>query len=344
MAPSMPHKIDVHSHYLPPAYRKACQENGHANPDGMPHLPEWSPEAHLELMDKCGISKSVLSISSPGTHLVPGNNEFAAKVSRECNAYAADLKKSQPDRFGYFASLPLPDVETSLKEIRLASDEGCDGFVVLTNGHGLYLGDKTYDAIFDELNRRHATIFIHPTTPTCPCSPGALAQGERPQKATPFAGTYPNPMLEFLFDTARAVTHLFMSGTMKRCPNLQVILPHLAGTLPPLLSRWTGFSGLVPGPWESMSEDEVKEILVKQMWFDLAGFPFPGQIKGLMQGLGVPHGRILYGSDFPFTKAEGVGHLLGIMDQGVREMFSEDEVEDLYYRNAERMLGYPKGK
>jgi hypothetical protein len=32
-------KIDVHSHFLPPFYRKACLEKGHGMPDGMPALP-----------------------------------------------------------------------------------------------------------------------------------------------------------------------------------------------------------------------------------------------------------------------------------------------------------------
>jgi len=338
----MPHKIDVHTHFLPPEYRKACLENGHANPDGMPYLPEWSPEAHLELMDKHGITKSILSVSTPGTHLVAGNSELAAKVTRDCNTYAAGLKKKMPDRFGYWASLPLPEVDLCLKEIEQASREGCDGFVLLTNGHGIYLGDKTFDPIFEELNRRHATILIHPTTPTCPCSPQALAQGQQPVKATPFAGLYPNPMLEFLFDTARVVTHLFMSGTMRRSPNIQVILPHLGGAFPPLLSRWTGYSGLVPGPYESTPEEEVRDTFRRQMWFDLAGFPFPGQIRGLMEGVGVPHGRLLFGSDYPYTKANGVDHLVGLMDMGVKDLFSDEEIEDLYYKNAERMLSYAK--
>lgn len=342
MSSPMPHKIDVHSHYLPPAYQQACRENGHANPDGMPYLPDWSPEQHIQLMDKLNISKSIISISSPGTHLVPGNNSLAAKVTRECNSYAADLKKKMPDRFGYFASLPIPDVETCLREIAQSAQEGCDGYVFLTNGHGHYLGDNTFDPIFAELNSRHATIFIHPTTPTCPCSPQALAQGQQPTKATPFAGKYPNPMLEFFFDTARVVTNLFLSGTMKRCPNIKVILPHLGGAMPPLLSRWTGFSTLVPGLGEAMPEHEVREVLQKQIWFDMAGFPFPGQIRGLMEGSGVPHSRLLYGSDFPFTKPEGVEFLLGKMDEGVREMFSPEEIERMYHGNAERLLSMSK--
>lgn len=338
MASQMPHKIDVHSHYLPPFYQEACRANGHANPDGMPYLPDWSEEEHLALMDKLSISKSILSVSSPGCHLVPGNDELARSLARKCNGYAADLKKRLPDRFGFFASLPLPDVEGCLAEIPRAVEEGCDGFVLLTNAHGHYLGDKELDPVFEELNRLKATVFLHPTTPLCPCSPEAVAAGETPVKATPFAGRFPNPMLEFFFDTARVVTNLFLGGTMKSCPGIKFILPHLGGAFPPLLSRWTGFSGLVPGPWTGVSDEEVKEAFEKQIWFDMAGFVIPSQIKGLIHGVGVDHSRLLYGSDFPFTRSNGVELLMDQMDAGVREMFSEEQVEDLYYGNAEKML------
>lgn len=295
-------------------------------------------------MDKHGISKSILSVSTPGTHLVAGDNELAAKVTREVNSYAAELKQRMPDRFGYFASLPIPDVETCLKEIKLSAEEDCDGYVVETNGHGHYLGDQLLDPIFDELNRRQAVLFIHPTTPKCPCTPQAIAQGSQPMQATPFGSKYPNPMLEFFFDTARVVTNLFMSGTIKRCSDIKIILPHLGGAFPPLLSRWTGFSTLVPGDWVAQPEDQVREAFNKQIWFDLAGFPFPGQIKGLVEGVGVSHSRIMYGSDFPFTRPNGVEMLLGQMDKGMTEMFNSDQIEDMYHRNAERLFGMPSSK
>ena len=338
MTSPMPSKIDVHSHFLPPFYQDACRQNGHANPDGMPHLPGWSPEEHLELMDKTGVSKAMLSVSTPGIHLVSGNDQLARKLARDCNHYAADLKKRLPDRFGYFASLPLPDVEGCLAEIPQAIAEDCDGFVVMTNGHGHYLGDPRFDPIFDELNRRKALLFIHPTTPRCPCSPEAMANGQPAVMATPFSGRWPNPMLEFLFDTARVVSNLFLSGTMRRCPDLKIILPHLGGAFPPLLSRWTNFSSLVPGPWEGVPEEEVRAAFTKQIWFDMAGFPFPSQIRGLMEGVGVSHSRLMYGSDFPFTGPDGVQRLLQDMDQGVKGMFDEEQIKDLYHRNAERLL------
>ncbi|KAK5240524.1 hypothetical protein LTR40_013774, partial [Exophiala xenobiotica] len=91
-------------------------------------------------MKAVNITKSILSISSPGTVLVPGNNELTRKVTKYCNDYGADMKKQKPEQFGFFASLPLTDVEWCLKEIPRALDElDADGFVVMTNFGGSYL-------------------------------------------------------------------------------------------------------------------------------------------------------------------------------------------------------------
>ena len=287
-------------------------------------------------MDDIGISRSILSISTPGTHLVTGDNALAGKITRHCNSYAASLKRKHPDKFGFWASLPLPDIQTSLTEIETATNEGADGFCLLTNAHGHYLGDSIFDPIFEELNRRKAIVFIHPTTPCIACHSDSNGLSQ-PIKATPFEGRLPNPMLEFFFDTARAITNLFLLGTVKRYPDIKYIIPHAGGAMPPLLSRFTGFSTLIAGPWESSSEEEVREAFERQFWFDLAGFPFPGQIKGLL-AVGVGAQKLLYGSDYCFTKAEGVIMLARKMDEGVKGIFTEKEVEEIYYGNATKLL------
>ena len=46
--------VDVHAHYLPPAYREAALAAGHSQPDGVSALPEWDAGGHVELMDRLG--------------------------------------------------------------------------------------------------------------------------------------------------------------------------------------------------------------------------------------------------------------------------------------------------
>jgi predicted TIM-barrel fold metal-dependent hydrolase len=326
--PALQNKIDVHSHYVPEGYREACIENGHAHPDGMPGFPAWSEDMHLSMMDSLNIKKAYLSITSPGTHLVQGNDDLARRVTRNCNVAAANFKKSCPDRIGFFASTPLPDVAGTLEEIKAAfdkSDLNADGIVVETNHHGTYLGDKKFDTVMQALNEKKAVVFIHPTTP-------CLGTG---QAATPLPHI-PQPMLEFFFETARAVANLFISGTVSKYPHITYIISHCGGALPPLIRRMCGASPII-GLGDELSIKKVRAKLNQQFYFDTSGWPFPEQMQGLMQH--VSPERILYGTDFPWTPIGVVTQLSKDHDEFVPRAFpDQQDRERLCFENAQRLL------
>lgn len=336
---TLPPRIDVHSHFLPPDYSKALAENGHEKVDGMPEIPPWSPEAHLEMMETANVTKSILSISSPGTNIVAGNDDFGRKLTRHCNSYAADLKRKYPEKFGFWAALPLPDVDAALKEIDAAIEEGADGFGLMTNYHGFYLGSKELDPIFSKLDSIGATVFIHPTKPCC-CAPDKTSS---PSPAVPLGDQYPIPIFEFLMDTARAVINLFLSGTVTRFTNITFIIPHVGGCWPPLWTRFVMFSNVVPGNVPLDPEAAQKE-LDERFYFDLAGFAFDGkeggqgQLKALVDGYNVSHKRLLYGSDFPFTRTNFVKSFAERMKGGLECLFDEEKRKAVYEGNARHLL------
>jgi predicted TIM-barrel fold metal-dependent hydrolase len=345
MSHPFPQRIDVHSHFLPPFYCDALEAHGHSHPDGMPAIPSWSLKRHLEMMSTANVSKSILSVSSPGTHLVPGNDSLGRELTRKCNAYAAEIKKQHPDKFGVWAALPLPDVEASLGEIALAVEEGCDGFGLMTNYHGNYVGAAALDPVFEKLNEIGATVFIHPTKP-CTKLGNEVSSGQTVD-ALPLNNLYPIPVFEFFFDTARAVINLFSTGTVDRCPNMKFIIPHSGGALPPLMTRFIQFSSVVPGG-RVLDAATVRKQLDEQFYFDLAGFQFDGesggngQLKALVRGFDISHKRLLYGSDFPFTQTQYVKMFADRMKNGLKDLFCEEEREAIYHGNAVELL--EKGK
>jgi predicted TIM-barrel fold metal-dependent hydrolase len=316
---------------------KALASNGHTYPDGMPAIPEWSPERHLDMMSIANVSKSILSISSPGTNIVHGNLSLAQELTRECNAYAAKMKQDNPSKFGFWASLPLPDISAALEEIDTAWSENCDGFGLMTNYHGQYLGSPVFDRIFSRLNDLHATVFIHPTAP---CIHSSSAP---PVQASPFGTQYPIPIFEFFFDTARTVINLFSSGTVDRYPNIKFIIPHAGGALPPLLTRFIRFSNVVPGG-NVLDPATVRKQLDTQFYFDLAGFVFDGeeggvgQLKAFVEGFELSYERLMYGSDFPFTQTQFVKGFAERMKIGMEALFDEEERKAVYVGNAEKLL------
>jgi 6-methylsalicylate decarboxylase len=150
---------------------------------------------------------------------------------------------------------------------------------------------------------------------------------------------YPNPMFEFMFDSARAVINLFLSGTIARCPNITFIIPHAGGALPPLIERFTSFTAIIGGD-QNLTTEVVKDTFAKQFYFDLAGFPFPDQIWGLLRYIGTD--RLLYGSDFPYTPDGAVVKLAEVMTGEMRNIWSEEERKAILIGNARRLLGIGK--
>ena len=280
-------------------------------------------------MERCNISKSVLTISSPGTNLVPSNINLGRSLTRATNEFAAELKKRRPEQFGFFASLPCPDIEGCLSEITYAFDTlNCDGVKFLTNSHGTYLGDKVLDPVFEELNRRHATVFMHPTTP---CMQDGTA-------AVPVT-LFPRSTYEFFFDTCRAVINLFATGTVSRCPNVTFIVPHMGGAFPPLINRFSKVGPLLglPGIDPNLTPEFVKERLNNQFYFDTAGWPFTEQIKGLLEYVSVE--RMLYGSDFPWTPLAPAITLSEDHDKFLHSVFPDKEDQEKLCRgNAMKLL------
>jgi 6-methylsalicylate decarboxylase len=277
-------------------------------------------------MDKLGVSKSILSITSPGTHLKHTDHKLGCQVTRETNTEIAAICSKYPQRFGFFASLPLPDVEGSIAEIDYAYDKlGAHGVALMTNAHGVYLGDSSLDPVFAKLNERKAIVFMHPTT----CHASSNPTAEKP------LNQYPSPMLEFFFDTTRAVTNLLLSGTVQRYPNITFLVSHCGASLPPLIERFTNFAAVI-GQTGRLNSTQVKELFRTRFYFDLAGFPFPDLIHGFLKVADAS--RLLYGSDYPYTPAKNVEALGSIMDKGLREMFDEAKVKDIYSGHAKRLL------
>jgi 6-methylsalicylate decarboxylase len=312
------------------------------------------------MMRQNNITTSIVSISSPGVLLKPDDTALAITLARKVNAYTAELKKSYPGKFGFFATLPLPDVDASLKEIETAYDEGADGIIFMSNYAGEYPTESKFARIWEELERRQAKVFFHPTQPCIRCSETTVWSGnsdsskepaDRPiqetglhvQKSNPFLGTFPAPMMEFLFDTARVGATLFQFGIRERYPSLTFLLPHSGGTLPPLFSRIVGFGSVVQAPGfpkreTPLSEQDAVKMLNERFYFDLAGWSFPMQWRMLVDAVGVKHDRLLFGTDYAFTPAPKAANFVRVMEEGMSGWTAENR-EKALSRNAKALFG-----
>ncbi|WP_037148132.1 amidohydrolase family protein [Rhodococcoides fascians] len=272
-------RIDTHQHIIPPAYRRELDNRG-LTAGGWP-TPQWSKTDALALMDSSSIGTGILSVSSPGVHL--GSDADARNLAREVNSYTAELVKDRPDRFGHFASVPLPDIDGSLAEIAYAFDElAADGVVLMSNAHGKYLGDADLEPVWSELDARRAVVFVHPTMP-----PISMLNG------------MPSPLLDFPFDTTRTAVHMVANGVFRRHKNLRVILAHAGGFLPFAAYRFTGAAQFN----SEITPAEIYEDL-SRFHLDTALSSTPVSLPSLLAFANPAH--ITYGSDFPFAPSSAL--------------------------------------
>ncbi len=305
----MSRRIDTHHHVVPPEYATWLRSKGQLA-GGLP-IPDWSAEAATFLMDRNDVATSILSVSTPGTHL--GDGSDARFMARAVNDYAADVVKAHPGRFGFFATLPLPDVDGALNELAYAFDVLCaDGVVLLANHGGIYLGDTRFDPVFDELQQRKAVVFVHPS----------ILPGLEPIDGIP---TF---VADFLLDTTRAAINLARSGTVERCPDLRIILSHAGGFIPYAAYR-------VAAAASSRGDARHGQELLRRYYFDIALSGSPTALPSLL-AFARP-GHVLFGSDWPYAPDAAVAAFTSMyesypLDDVTRESIDRGAARTLFPR------------
>jgi predicted TIM-barrel fold metal-dependent hydrolase len=262
-------RIDVHHHVVPPQFAD----------DSMPiKVPDT--ETQLESMDHWRIQTAITSLTP---RVVLKNLHRLRHVARTCNEFQARMMLEHPSRFGSFALLPLPDVDGALEEITYALDIlHLDGVGLFSSLNDRYLGDPSFDPVFDELNRRNAVVFIHPTHCEAP--------SEKNLQAPPF-------VVEYVFDTTRAIVNLILTDTLKRYPDIRVIVAHGGGAVPFIAQRIS----MLEGHRQAKGVTDVIPML-RALYYEIASTTAGYALRSL-QELAEPT-QILWGSDLPFVYGE----------------------------------------
>lgn len=307
-------KIDFHAHYISPGYRQFLDDYFGGRGDGVP-TPTFSVDTHLKTMKKMDIDYSVISISSP--HISAAPDEVMKSLAQEVNDYAAQLSKQYSDQIGFFATLPLPLVDESIKVIDQALDQQhATGFTLPTNARGIYLGDEQLDPILNKLNERHAVVAIHPNEP----KPSIYAMKEN---------ILP-PLMEFLFDTTRTIIFMSQKSVFSKYPNIKWIVPH-GGALLPVIAQRINLGNKMLSP--DIEFDDLDQVM-QSLYFDIAGKVIPYQLQNILQC--VDHSKIIYGSDAPYTTDQVVELLANEFEN--TDIISDDLKADILYNNAFNVL------
>jgi predicted TIM-barrel fold metal-dependent hydrolase len=177
----------------------------------------------------------------------------------------------------------MGSAEGALDEIAYCLDAlAFDGVSLFASYGENFLGDPKLDPVLAMLDERAAVVFVHPGLH--PSSKG-------------LALPWPAFMMEYLFDTTRAVVNLIFGGALERYPRIRFILPH-AGGLAPYFSWRLSVSPMIDKRLNQMPQEKVFELL-RRFWYDNALSPST-QTWGCLENVAAPE-QIVFGTDWPFA-------------------------------------------
>lgn len=280
-------RVDVHQHAILPEYVRALERSGITENSAL-RTKIFTRQSILEVMDGLGMQGAVLlPFSSSGIH--HGDDTKARYLTKVTNEAMARLVSEAPTRLGFYAILPLPDVDGALREMEHALDTlHADAVAFLTTQNGVYLGDRDFEEVYAEMNRRSVTAFLHPARPTYTLPLKLWAA-----------------LLEYPFDTTRAAVNLIYNGIMSRYPNIRWILAHAGGALPYLSERLQALQRAdreKPSFLERIPEGFAP--FLKKFYYDVAMAGAVPPISALTAVAEPSH--IFYGSDWPYVSRENI--------------------------------------
>jgi predicted TIM-barrel fold metal-dependent hydrolase len=300
--------IDVHHHITPPGWLAAVKQAKLDNPP----MANWTPQKSIEDMDKAGVATAITSPTTPQVGFLQAAD--AARIARESNEYAKRLMQDHPGRFGVFAMLPMPYIDESLKEIEYAFDVlHVDGIGMMTSYGDKWLGYKQFAPVFEELNRRKATVYTHPTGANCCVN---LVQG------------IPEATVEYGTDTTRTIASLIFSGASQRYSDIAFIFSHGGGVLTAVAERFEIQMTSTP-PYKDTFTREIVDAQLRRFYYDTAQVSNTVTIGALAKL--IPTSQIVFGTDFPYRNA--TEHV-----KGLAAAFSGDELQAIQCGNAQRIL------
>ena len=304
-------RIDLHHHYASPRWSRRHAE---IKRQGWETFQDYKPSQSLEAMDKAGIQTAYLSVTNPGvwfTDDYDGERQTAVALARDMNEFAARMVADYKGRFGLFATLPLRDIDASLREIEHAFDTlKADGVGLLTSYGNAWLGDPSFAPVLAELNRRKVVVYTHPTDSAC-------CMNLIPRVA--------NQMLEYPMDTTRTIASLIVGETAAKCPDVRFIFSHAGGTLIGVAGRLLGAEMTADNLAKPPAPNSRLHHL-RRFYYDTAGSANPVNMQALKTLVGTS--QIVFGTDAPFF--DGAPQVQGLQRAG----FSADELRGVERENA----------
>jgi aminocarboxymuconate-semialdehyde decarboxylase len=243
----------------------------------------FSIEHRLADMAEKKIDMRVISVSAPNVYPWPATEQV--EMARHVNDALSRYCRAYPTKFIGLASLPLADVDASLREIdRSVNELGLKGVAIGSNIAGLPLNDARFEPLWAKINALNLPVVEHPVFP----------------RDTADMGEFELPLrVGLMFDTTLMAARMIYAGIFERYPDFPFVLAHTGAALIMLMERLDNGYRLFPDCRKYI--DKLPSEYGKRLYYDSCAF---GE-KALMFAIdSVGVGQILFGTDDPFIGSD----------------------------------------
>jgi predicted TIM-barrel fold metal-dependent hydrolase len=321
--------VDVHAHHYPASYLEACQrpDSGLSHyrrddgrlvvlQDGAVALAAPQPlpgmDDRLRRMDEAGIDVQVISVSAPSVFRLP--EAYRRQVTRDSNDELVSFAREANGRIKVLVSLPLPDVDGALDELRrMEPRDEVVGVFLCSTVDGRTLDDERFAPLYEALAASRTMVLVHPGVACC-------TEGLRDYALA--------LSLDYMAENTNAIARLTYSGTFDRYPGIKWIFSHLGGTTPFLMHRFDNYFRQFPECRERI--DRPPSEILRDIYFDTVTTHVPA-LRCALETLSPA--QLLFGTDYPHVP----GGLQAFVDV-VRQAIPDVETRRLVGSDTARAL------
>ena len=326
-------KIDIHTHIMPEHMPNWVQKFGYGEFIHLEHrnckacmmkgdklfreVEEncFRESARVKDMDETAVDIQVLS-TIPVLFNYWAKAKDALETSRFFNDHIAETVTKRSQRFIGLGTVPLQDVDLSIKEMQRCINElKLPGLEIGTNVNGKNLGEKEFFPFYEAAERFGCALFIHPWA--------MMGEKDMQEYWLPWLVGMPA-------ETTRAICSMIFGGVFEKFPKLRIAFAHGGGSFPYTIGRIEHGFNVRPDLVQIDNKVNPREYFgkfwVDSLVHDEKAFQFLRDA--------VTDNRICVGSDYPFP--------LGEQRPGglVESMHLPKEVEEkMLYLNAREWLG-----
>jgi aminocarboxymuconate-semialdehyde decarboxylase len=218
-------------------------------------------------------------------------------------------------RFGFIASVPLPNASDAEKELKRVLTLGACGVMVSANIEGTNIGEFSLDSFWAEAERSACPVILHP-----------VLTGPAP-RASKFGLTQST---QYTFDTTLGAGSLLFSGVLDRFPCLNIVLSHGGGAFPYLAGRFDIMHARMDRAAQADVALETPSSYAHRFAYDsILHAAKPLQYLAALVGID----RIMLGSDYSFPPAD-LTPLLTLKNAG----FSTQQIQQIAEENPRKMF------